>query len=99
MAKHKYKFNRRTLEYERHRVKWSTRLLWSFAWLSTAVLFGVAFHAVMISVFRTSKEIQLKREITKLQDEYDNQERLEGAVHCLSARANGRVADPTPVCR
>lgn len=70
MAKHKYKFNRRTLEYERHRVKWTTRLMWGFAWLSTAVLFGIVFHLAITSLFPTSREVRLQREIAKLKDEY-----------------------------
>jgi murein DD-endopeptidase MepM/ murein hydrolase activator NlpD len=70
MKKHKFKFNQRTLQYERHKTKWTTRLLWGFAWLSTAVVFGIAFHTVMNSLFPSSREAKLQREIDKLQDEY-----------------------------
>lgn len=72
MEKHKYKFNRRTLEYERHKVKWTTRLIWGFAWLSTAVVFGILFHMVMTTLFPTSEEVKLQREIAKLTEEYDD---------------------------
>lgn len=85
MEKHRYKFNRRTLEYERHKVKWTTRLLWGFAWLSTAVVFGVVFHSVMNTLFPTATEVRLNREISRLQDEYKG---LESDLQLITEEAD-----------
>jgi len=72
VSKRKYKFNPRTLDYERHHVKWYTRLFRGFAWLSTAVLFGVAFHLSISALFPSQKELKYERELSKLKDQYKN---------------------------
>jgi len=71
MPKAKYHFNTESLKYEKVIVSFKKRLGRVLGWLSTASVFGTIVILIAYNFLDSPKEKQLKREIAKLQDQYD----------------------------
>lgn len=85
MKKVKYYYNKQSLRYERIEEPLMVRMLKVLGFLSTSFLFALGIVYVSYKYLDSPEEKQLKREIAKLQLEYEyNNERLEQMSEVLS---------------
>ena len=71
MSKIQYKFNPRTLTYERVKSNWRRRLLVLGSYLVTGSVFAVVTMLIAYQLIDSPKEIQLKRELESMELQYE----------------------------
>jgi len=70
MAKAQYRYNPKTLTYEKAELGWTERFLRFFSYIGTGLVFATAFLVLFFTFFDSPKEKQLKRENEQLQLQY-----------------------------
>ena len=71
MSKIRYKFNTKTLSYEKAVTPFRTRFFRVISFLGTASVIGVISVVIAFKYFDSPKEKQLRRELEKMQLQYD----------------------------
>ncbi len=71
MSKVKYRYNTKSLTYEKVEISWQRKLLTVFSFLLTGLVFGSAFFFLAYTYIDSPKEKEIKRENKKLQMKYD----------------------------
>ena len=71
MSKVKYRYNTRSLTYEKVEISWQKKLLAVLSFLLTGAIFGSIFFFLAITYMDSPKEKQLRRESKQLQLRYE----------------------------
>ena len=86
MRKEKYRYNLKTLQYERIQTDWTTRLLRILGFLAASVMTGLLIFAAVTRFYDSPKEKLLKEEISRLKSDYVQLEKeLDNASEILSS--------------
>lgn len=70
MQKYKYKYNPKTVKYEKVKLTWKDKLLRFFTYFMATIIIAVAYNLVFTTFFDTPKEKGLKRENEQLKLQY-----------------------------
>jgi hypothetical protein len=92
MSKVKYKFNTKSLTYEKVEVKWGGAFLKVLSYLATGTVFAVLTVIIAFRLIESPKEKQLQREIDKMRVQYEQLNRkldqMSGVMTDLEDRDN-----------
>ena len=71
MSKVKYRYNTKSLTYEKVEISWQKKLLTVLSFIVTGIVFGSAFFFLAYTYIDSPKEKELKRENIKMQLKYE----------------------------
>lgn len=71
MSKVKYRYNTKSLTYEKVQISWQRKLLTIFSFLLTGLVFGSLFFFLAYTYIDSPKEKEIKRENKKLQTQFE----------------------------
>ncbi|MGL4598906.1 MAG: M23 family peptidase, partial [Bacteroidia bacterium] len=71
MSKIRYKYNTKTLSYEKAETSWRKRIVAAVSFLATASVIGVVAVIIAFKYFDSPKEKQMRREMAKMERQYE----------------------------
>src|SRR6056297_1539864 len=71
MAMYKYKYNPRTVKYEKVKLTWKDKLLRFMTYFAATLVLGLLYNLVFSAFFDTPKEKELMRENKQLELQYE----------------------------